>query len=339
MKKYSMFLMILLVILLSGCDVQEYSAAVDPTDNAEILFTVPKGATTKRIGALLMESELIKADWAFKMLVQEKEVDGKLQAGDYMLSKAMSSEEIITKLAKGEVYIETFKFTIPEGYEFSMIVDRLEKEGLIDRDVFMDLAENYEFDYRFIEPDRTYKFRLEGFLYPATYELRAGSDELAILKAMLDQFDKIYTDEFYKRTLDLGLSINEAITLASIVERECKVEEELAIIASVFHNRLNIGQKLESCATIQYELQERKDKILFADLEIDSPFNTYMYTGLPPAPIASPDKEAINAVLYPADTDYLYFVVSGDNDGKHSFSTTYNQHLKAKAEAEQKLGQ
>lgn len=332
------FILLLLVTLVS-CDVSQYIEPVDPSDTSMVLFTVPKGASTTRVAENLAAAGLIQNDWSFKSRVKTLEKDGKLQAGDYQLSKSMSADQIIEKLAKGDVYIETFKFTIPEGYEFTMIVDRLEKEGLINREIFMDLAENHAFDYRFLEEGRQYKYRLEGFLYPATYELKVGSDELAILKAMLNQFDKVFTDAFYDQAQALGLTINEVVTLASIVERETKSESELPLVASVFHNRLNIGQSLQSCATVQYALEERKERLFNVDLEVDSPFNTYLHAGLPPAPIASPDAEAIEATLFPAQTDYKYFVVTGDNDGKHVFSVTYEEHLKAVNEYQVKLNQ
>lgn len=327
-----------MVVALTGCDVAQYQGAVDPEATELILFTVPSGATTKSIASGLLEAGLIQNDWSFVQTVKTAGYDGKLKAGDYQLSKAMDQNEMASILASGKAYVETVKVVIPEGYEFTMIADKLSEAGLIDKAVFTDLAENHPFDYRFLEGDRTYQHRLEGFLFPATYEFKKGATELEILTQMLNAFDRVFTEDMYKKTEALGFSVNELVTLASIVERESRVAEEFPIIASVFHNRLKETQKLESCATIQYLLGERKERLLFKDLEIESPFNTYKNVGLPPGPIASPGALALESALNPAQTDYLYFVVSGDNDGKHQFSKTYQEHLKAKERADKKLG-
>ncbi len=338
MRRLLMGLTLVFMLLVVGCDVKQYQGPVDSEQTEEVLFTVPAGASTKKIATLLAEANLIQNDWSFVQTVKSEGLDGKLKAGDYKLSKAMDQLQIASTLSSGKAFVETFKFTIPEGYEFHMIADKLEKEGLIDRATFEQLAQEHPFDYRFLEGERTYQQRLEGFLFPATYELKVGADELTILTAMLDKFDQVFTDDMYARAEALGLDVNQVVTLASIVERESRVAEEFPIIASVFHNRLKDAQKLESCATIQYLLGERKERLLFKDLEIESPYNTYKNVGLPPAPIASPGELALTSTLYPADTAFLYFVVSGDGDGKHQFSTNYEDHLKAKAIADKKLG-
>lgn len=339
MKKIMAAISVLLLLLtIVGCSTTEYYEPVDKNSTAMELFTVPGGASTKRIASLLETAGLIQNDWSFVKHVKELSKDGKLEAGDFQLSKAMSQEEIIGILASGKTFVATIKFAVPEGYEFNMIVDKLEKEGLIDKATFVDLAENHPFDYKFLEAGRQYKNRLEGFLFPATYEFKVGVDELGILTAMLNKFDAVFTEDMYTRASDLGFTVNQVVTLASIIERETMSQEEFPIVGSVFHNRLKVGQQLESCATVQYLLQDRKAKLLFKDLEVDSPYNTYKYAGLPPAPIASPGELALKSALYPEDTEFYYFVVTGDNDGKHQFSTTYKEHLKAKAIADKKLG-
>ena len=337
-KLLILFTMVAVALLLFGCDAAEFTSAVDPENTEELLFTVPAGASTKGIAADLAEAGLVQNDWSFVQTVKSEGLDGKLKAGDYKLSKAMDQMEIAAILASGKAFVETFKIAIPEGYEFHMIAQKLADEGRINLETFEKLAEEHPFDYRFLQGERMYQKRLEGFLFPATYEFKLGADELDILTAMLDKFDRVFTDEMYAQAEAMGLTVNEVVTLASIVERESRVAEEFPIIASVFHNRIKETQKLESCATIQYLLGERKERLLFVDLKIDSPYNTYMNVGLPPSPIASPGELALKSTLSPADTDYFYFVVSGDGDGKHQFSTTYNEHLKAKAIADKKLG-
>jgi len=144
---------------------------------------------------------------------------------------------------------------------------------------------------------------------------------------MLSRFDTIFNDEYKKRAEELKMSIDEVITLASIIEREAKLEKDRKIISSVFHNRLKNKMLLQSCATIQYILKERKEVLLYKDLEVKSPYNTYKNPGLPPGPIASPGLKSIEAALYPDDTDYLYFFAL--NDGSHVFSKTFKEHIQA----------
>ncbi len=328
MKKIALLALLVLVFALStGCAgiLEKYDAAVDPNSTETQLVTVPSGATTTSIANLLKENDLIQNVNAFKAKSKQLEVDGQMKAGDYMLSKSLTTEEIITKLVNGDVYIETAKFTIPEGYEVRQIVDTLESEGLIDREKFIDALQNAPFDYPFLEGvDRTYL--LEGYLFPDTYTVKTGADEVAIIKMMLDRFNTIFIEDYYTRAEELGMTVDEVVTLASIIEREARLDEEFPIVASVFHNRIDIDMLLQSCATVQFILKERKDVLLFADIEIESPYNTYINPGLTPSPIASPGELAIKSALYPAETNYLYFVTTEKNDGSHYFNETLEGH-------------
>lgn len=328
MKRIALLSLLVLVLALStGCAgiLEKYNAAVDLNSTETQRVSVPSGATTTSIANLLKEIDLIQNVNAFKAKSKQLDVDGQMKAGDYMLSKSLSTEEIILKLVKGDVYIETAKFTIPEGYEVRQIVDTLEAEGLIDRAVFLEALQNEPFDYPFLEGvDRSYL--LEGYLFPDTYTVKAGSSEVAIIKMMLNRFNTIFTEDYYVRAKELGMTVGEVVTLASIIEREARLDDEFPIVSSVFHNRIDINMLLQSCATVQFILKERKDVLLFADIEIDSPYNTYMYPGLTPSPIASPGALAIKSALYPADTNYLYFVTTEKNDGSHYFNETLEGH-------------
>lgn len=328
MKKLSLILlMMLLISLITGCAsiLEKYYSPVDPADTTTVIYTVPSGATTTSIGKELAELSIIQNANAFKAKAKQMEVDGQMKAGDYMLSKSMSVEEIITKLVNGDVYIETFTFTIPEGFEVRQIVDKLESEGLINREKFLDALQNAPFDYAFLEGvDRSYL--LEGYLFPDTYTLKTGATEIQIIDRMLERFDEIFTDEYYARAKELDMTVDQVVTLASIIEREARVEEEFPIVSSVFHNRIDIGMMLQSCATVQFVLKERKDVLSFDDIAIDSPYNTYINVGLTPSPIASPGELAIHSALYPADTNYLYFVTKETNDGSHYFNETLEGH-------------
>lgn len=336
MRKFLGTLAILVVAFsLTGCAavLEKYYTPVDPESTEEVVVKIPSGSTTTSIGEILYENGLIQNVNAFKAKVRLMEMDGKMQAGDYKLSPSMDVESIVKKITSGDVFVETFTVTIPEGYEVRQIVDRLESMGAINREVFLNLLLEYPFEYGFLDGvDRSN--RLEGFLFPDTYEFKSGVDELTIITRMLDRFDRVFEDAYYEQSQVLGMSIEEVVTLASLIEREAMLEEEFKLVSSVFHNRLERGQKLESCATVQYILQERKPVLSFADTEIESPFNTYLIAGLPPAPIASPGKLALEAALYPEETNYLFFVTKESNDGSHYFNETYDQHLRDAAKGD-----
>lgn len=327
MKKICLLLCLVLMVTLTGCNLDEMRSPVDSENTEIVTITVPRGATTTSIAALLMESSLIQSEMVFKMAAKELEADGKMQAGDYELSQSMSTDDIIEKLVAGDVVINTVSFTIPEGYELKDITERLVAEGLVDQEKF-EQALLEEYDYRFLDGQDS----LEGFLFPDTYEMRVGASEKEIVDRMLLRFDEIFVDEYYTRLEELGLTMNQAITLASIVEREAAAKEEFPIVAGVFHNRIEDGMLLQSCATVQYILGERKERLTYDDIAIESPFNTYINAGLPPAPIASPGKLAIESTLYPESHNYYYFVVKKGGNGTHVFSETLAGHNKAKEE-------
>ncbi len=327
-----------ILVLFTACDAQQYMTPVDPSDTTEIEFVVPAGASAKQIARSLEDKGLIQKAYAFRKTVENENLASSLQAGKYHFSKAMSVSEIAQKIAKGDVYIDTFKFTIPEGYEYQQIVELLSEKGLIDREKFEQIAQTHSFDYKFLSDNPEAIHRLEGYLYPATYELSSDSDELAIITAMLDTFNQHFKAEYYDRATELGYTVDEIVTLASIIERETVVSDEMKLISAVFHNRLNDDYLLQADSTIQYVSGERKEKMLYSDIELDSPFNTYKYAGLTPSPICNPSIAAVEAALYPEESDYYYFVVTGDNDGRHNFSVTFEEHLKNQRNAEKKLG-
>lgn len=328
MKKSLIFCVIVVVMLMAtGCSeyLEKYNAPVDVDSTETVMFTVPSGATTTSISKSLEADGLIQNANAFKSKVKQMAVDGQMKAGDYALSKSMTSEDIINKLVNGEIYEETFTFTIPEGYEIRQIVDKLEAEGLIDREVFLEALKSEPFDYPFLDGINR-EYLLEGYLFPDTYTLKAGSTEVQIIDRMLSRFNEVFKAEYYDRAVELDLTVDQVVTLASIIEREARVDEEFPVVSSVFHNRIDIGMLLQSCATVQFILQERKEVLLFADIEIDNPYNTYIYKGLTPSPIASPGELAIKSALYPEDTNYLYFVTTEKNDGTHYFNETLEGH-------------
>lgn len=303
---------------------------VDINNSESVYINIPKGASTAKIASILKENKLIRNELYFKFVSKQRKIGGKYQAGNYKLNKAMNLDQITDKLINGDIYVEAIKVTIPEGFEIKQIVERLanNKELKLSKNKLQDIIDNKDFDFEFLEEIPKGKNRLEGFLFPDTYSVTNDITEEEIIFKMLNRFNNVFKREYYERAKELNMSIKDVIVLASIIEREARVEDERPIISSVFHNRLKEKMLLQSCATVQYALGERKEKLTYNDLEINSPYNTYKNLGLPPMPIASPGKASIKAALFPNDTKYLYFVAKGD--GSHVFSRTYDEHINAK---------
>ncbi len=309
------------------------SEAYNPSSSETISITIPDGASTTKICNILEENGIIKSASAYKLWFKWQGFDGKLQAGDYLLSPAMTGEEIAELLQHGHSSVHSF--TIPEGYSVLQTAYTLSENYLVDYSTFLDEVQNGSFDYPFLE-DIDYNgqgYRFEGFLFPETYDIYDSATPHDYIDRMLKQFSIVFdgNPEYREKMNEMGLSLRELITIASIIEREAKVDSDRPLISSVIYNRLDIDMKLQMCSTVQYILGEPKAVLTYKDTAIDDPYNTYIYAGLPPGPICSPGKASIEAALYPADTDYIYFVVSEKLDGSHNFSSNYSDFEKDKA--------
>ncbi len=329
--KYKYKILIILLVLIIIVPISLYKSGLEPKNKEKgkeiIRIELPLGSSVDGIANQLEQNGVIKSARVFKIYSKLQDICSKYRAGIYYLDSGMSIEEIAEIIQHGKGFVEIVRFTIPEGYEVRMIVDKLAELGLGESEKFYEIINNHEFDYDFLEDLPENAVPLEGYLFPDTYEVYKAAKEEEIIKKMLDRFDDVFTKDYKKRAQELNMTINEVVTLASIIEREAKAEKELKVVSSVFHNRLKINMLLGSCATVQYIIKERKDVLLTKDLEVVSPFNTYKNPGLPPGPIASPGKKSIEAALYPDETDYLYFVA--EKDGTHYFSKTYDEHLRA----------
>ncbi len=327
--KYKILVAILLLIII--IPIIMYNNGLEPKnkekDKEIIRIEIPLGSSVESMANQLEQNGVIKSAWVFKIYSKLQKTGSKYRAGIYYLDSGMNIEEITQIIQHGKGFVEIVKFTIPEGFEVRMIVDKLVESGLGSSERFYEIINNNPFDYEFLKEIPEDAVPLEGYLFPDTYEVYKAAKEEEIIKKMLDRFDNVFNEDFRNRAKELNMSINEVVTLASIIEREAKAEKELKVVSSVFHKRLKINMLLGSCATVQYIIKERKDVLLTKDLEIVSPYNTYKNPGLPPGPIASPGKKAIEAALYPDETDYLYFVA--EKDGTHYFSKTYDEHLRA----------
>ncbi len=284
------------------------------------IFFVSEGSALSNVANALEKEGFITCKSAFLIWGRLMGYAIKIKAGEYLLNPAMSPLKILETLSRGIVV--THSVTIPEGYTRAQIVELLEREGLVDRHEFMKLTgdPNIALHYGISGPD------LEGYLYPDTYQFSRGLSEMSIIDVMVKRFQEVIKP-FRGRIEESGMTMNQVVILASIVEKETGSAEERPVIASVFLNRLKKGKRLESDPTVIYGIKDFDGNLRKKDLAERTPYNTYVINGLPPGAIANPGREAIKAILYPAETDYLYFV--SKNDGSHHFSKTLSEHNRA----------
>lgn len=306
--------------------------------SSDLSVKIEKGSTVGRIARELKDAGLIEYRWAFVLFAKVTGNADSFQYGTYVLNTDMDYLELVTNLQKTASFRATVTVMIPEGAELREIIATLDEKNVCSAEELWDAVENHPFDYDFLQnlPER--ENRLEGYLFPDTYEFFEQSDAVTVLTKFLENFEVKFSQELRDRAQEIGMSIDEVVTLASIIEREAASDEDRATVSSVFHNRLNSTQYplLQSCATVQYVLQERKPVLTYDDIKIDSPYNTYLYEGLPIGPIASPGLASIRAALYPETTDYYFFVVTAD--GTHIFSKTLAEHNAAVKQANSSRG-
>jgi len=280
-----------------------------------VLVTIPPGRSARQIGEILARRHLIRRPLSFVLASRMDHLSGEMHAGHYALSPAMPPRQIAALLALGETAGNVV--TVPEGYTVRQIARRLAGHGLGNEAGFLALAQTQGRTFHvgaWTPPDDN----LEGYLFPDTYTLPRGASARDAVQMMLD--------EFHRRVIvPHGAAVTpDVVTLASLVEREAQVDSDRPLIAAVYRNRLEKGMRLQCDATVQYVLPAHKARLLYADLRVDSPYNTYKHKGLPPTPIASPGLPSIEAALHPADADFLYYVAGPG--GRHVFSTTLAQH-------------
>lgn len=330
MKKLGIFILSLICLIsIAGCSSKDDLAAVDPNDPTEFIYELKSGSNITTVAEELEELGYIRKAKSFKKYAKENELIN-IKAGDYLVSKSMSSIDILNKFVNGDNY-KGVKLLVPEGYEAVQIAAKLEESGLCSKEDFMNVVNNpqlFKDKYDFINGDELKT--LEGYLFPRTYFFKQGETPEEIADEMLNQFNIVYQANIKPNMENTKLTLNEVVILASVVEREAAIEDEMPLVASVFLNRLDIAMPLQSCATVQYILGERKPILSTEDTKIDSPYNTYQNAGLPVAPIASPGEKAIMAVLQPAETKYLYFLAKNDGSKEQVYSETYEEHLKNK---------
>jgi UPF0755 protein len=297
--------------------------AVSPTDrrNENVTVDIPKGTSFLRSVDLLKDAGLIKNKYLFYALVIARNAQGNIRAGEYELSTSMSPLDIINKLVKGDII--SYKVTIPEDFTVAEIAARLASYKLVDEKAFVSLAG----DAKFVASLGIEGRSAEGYLYPDTYLFDKTMGAKYIIKIMVDQFWKTFTRDMQERAEDLGMTIPQVVTLASIIGKESGLKDEKPLVSAVFHNRLKKRMRLQSDPTAVYDLKSITKDNKRKHLQKNTPYNTYVISGLPPGPIANPAIDSLQAAIYPASVNYLYFV--SNNDGSHNFSSSLVAHNRA----------
>ena len=345
-----MLVSLVIVFLLARTTVNyvlaKYVEPVDKNDATPIEVTIPASSSASSIARILYgacgydKDGLISSTAAFKVYVDFVGKANSLKAGTYVFSKNMSVKQIVEVLCEGNAPKATVTFTVPEGYTIVGIGKVLIEKGLISNEA--DLLEaartgsaftNFAFinDVAAMSSVGSRAYVLEGYLFPDTYEVYADASVETILIKMLNRFNEVFTDEYLTRAQELGMTMDQVVTLASLIEREAQAADDFAKVSAVFHNRLNSDMPLQSCASLSYALGVTKYVFNATEQATESLYNTYKFNGLPVGPVCNPGKAAIEAALYPNEqflTDgYLYFCNQNPQETSELvFAKTYEEH-------------
>lgn len=296
----------------------------DLTLQESISFEIPSGATFSQIADKLKEQGVIASEDAFLWLARLE--DAKLVAGEYTLEPGTTLKELLQRFNIGDANTNEVTVKFIEGDTILEMADRLVQSGLISEpEEFLTAASQNvsRFQYEFLA-SKPSSVDLEGYLFPDTYRFFNEASVDDVINKLLETFDQKLTDQMRQDIADSGRSIHEVITLASIIEKEVQHPEDMKTVSGLFMNRLDIGMALQADSTVNYITLSGRDRSTLQDLQIDSPYNTYKYAGLPPGPISNPGLNAINAAIYPNQTDYLFFVT--DSTGKVYYATDFAGH-------------
>ena len=283
---------------------------------------IKNGTTLSNISDKLNKKGIITNKWVFEFLTKIKGLDKSMQAGTFKVSKVKTNMAVINNIVFGSPNRK--KITLLEGWNMRQVANHLSKELDFNYSKILNLFT----DANLIQSLKLNSNSLEGYLFPETYYFFEGVDEISVIKRLIKEHKQFWNDENISKADSMGFTPFEITTLASIIEGEAIYDSERPIISAVYHNRLKIGMKLQADPTVQYIIDDGPRRLLNKDLRIKSPYNTYMYPGLPPGPINSPGEQSMLAALNPQVNDYLYFVAKGD--GYHTFSKNEKGHERAK---------
>mgnify|MGYP000862961426 CR=1 FL=1 len=322
-------LVILLAIIVSlgiRASNQQY-LPVDPDNKTPVDIYIPADASARQVASILEENGVIRNRNAFLAYCRKERLDTMLKPGHYTFNRSQALTEIVHNITQGQVV--KIKVTIPEGYSVKEIGALLVEKRFCTEQSWQE-AINAEYSYNFLQKVSTdNKYRLEGFLFPDTYYIEENTSPEEIVNMMLHNFAQVWNNDFASQAEAKNMDIYETIILASLIEEEAMHEDERRTISGVIHNRLRDGMYLQLCPTVLYCFDQKKTVLNDADLDIESPYNTYRHPGLPPGPISNPGKASIAAALNPEKTPYYFYVSKGD--GSHYFSRTFQEHLQAMA--------
>src|SRR5699024_8304321 len=335
-------LVLLLIFIIAGITgykmVKSSLKPVDPDSTEKVEVEIPLGSSTSDIASILEENDIINNALIFRFYINFKN-QSDFQAGDYTFTKSMKVNEIIESLKSGKIVKDpVYTVTIPEGKNIEEIAKIYAKNLPIKEEDFLERVNDLDYIETLMETypgiltddilDDDIRTPLEGYLYAATYNFYYEDPEIdEIVEKMLQKTKEVITP-YLEEIDDSELSIHEAMTFASLVEKEATTKKQRKKISGLFYNRLDQGMKLQTDPTVLYALGEHKSKVLNKDLEVDSPYNTYQIDALPVGPIANFSESSIDAVVHPEDSDYIYFL--HDDEGDIHFSETYEEHLKKK---------
>jgi UPF0755 protein len=312
------------LLLLIGWFTFEF-ISITGTAQEVIEFEVKEGQSVAQIADALNDAGLLARKWPFLVGYRLLFSGKSLKAGEYRVEAPLSPRKLLHIFVEGSGII-LHPVTIPEGLTRREIARHLRDAQMVDAASFLLASQDpgpiKDWDDR--APD------LEGFLFPETYHFPKAETSIRMVEAMVNQFKQTFSEAWRQRAEELGMTVRDVVILASLIEKETSRPEERALVSAVFHNRLRIGMKLDCDPTIVYALKMTDSytgRLRYRDLKLDSPYNTYLYPGLPPGPIANPGRQTLEAALYPAEVDFLYFV--SRNDGTHHFSRTLREHQNA----------
>ncbi len=342
MKKIEIIAILIISLFIFGATSLFYFSLPVSREQTEKVFEVKKGESIFEIAKRLEEAGLIKNKYLFLCITIFKGKERQLKAGKYILSPSMTLQEILDILSKGKTPI--VKITIPEGWNLKEIAQYLEEKGLCQKEEFFEIvgwqgvdyskeknlpqAQDFSNKFPFLK-DKPKNVSLEGYLFPDTYFVKKTATCQEIVKMFLENFSKKLTPDLQEEIKKQKKTVFEIVTMASLLEKEVKTKEDKEIVAGILWKRLKAGIPLQVDATITYITGRRTTKITFEELQIDSPYNTYKYLGLPLGPISNPGMESILAAIYSKQSNYWYYLSTPE--GKTIFSKTLSEHNKNKA--------
>jgi UPF0755 protein len=300
--------------------------------NEDIIVSVESNDTPEEVAAKLEKEGVIANALLFRLENMLKGSDTDYVPGEHTVKATMSISEINAVLRGDQLSGPDKKITILEGFSLQNIGNYLESNEIISAEAFLQACNQHTFQYPFLQAVPKRENQLEGYLFPDTYFITNAPTADEIITRMLDQFENVYSDAYAEQAAALNLTMDQVIIVASIIEKEISRADERALAAALIYNRLQQNMNLEMITTLLYVLEKRKDRLTEEDLQLDSPYNTFVHPGLPKGPICNPGRACIEAALYPADSDVLYFALTNEGTGQHTFYATAEEYEQAKAQ-------